>query len=500
MPESPAGFLDSTQLLFDLQQGNEIARSLSGCLEPEAIARSVTDGMVAEFGCAFARIWLVEPDRTTLRLVASSGMYTRIDGSFASVPMGAFKVGKIAQNGIPFLSNALADETWVRDRDWAIANSIHGFAGYPLAAGGDVVGVLAVFSRQAMAPEFLEVLQSLCATVTIALEMALQYQQEKQAWQQEKQAWQARPKLTAANRSPLSEQLASILATVRLTLVGTEIPLSAPLMYLFLRAAEILRQMQCIYCRLTYSTAQISLEAMASPSPPTSNNGHHSAAPFDELLFATTCLGGSLQSYAGADQRAAKILLTVPYPGCLLGPRLYIHCGLPVLQLAFTHLAYLAGLTVCATAEQATPLLTDDLTLLEPSSPILWVATHLQPEPKHISARVDLTIAPAQLRAAVEAVTRGETWGIALKSDAESKKLSEREQEIMSLLAQGLRDRDIANTLHISDRTVKFHINNILVKLKAKTRFQALYQVTRKGWINVDQERSPDRPSPPKFP
>jgi GAF domain-containing protein len=128
-------------------------------------------------------------------------MYTQRNGSFAKVPMGAFKVGKIAQNGIPFLSNALADETWVRDREWAIAKGIRGFAGYPLTAGGDVVGVLAVFSQQAMAPEFLEVLQSLCATVAIALELALHYQQEKQAWQQEKQARNA-PKLDATNRQP----------------------------------------------------------------------------------------------------------------------------------------------------------------------------------------------------------------------------------------------------------------------------------------------------------
>ncbi|PSB32432.1 GAF domain-containing protein [Stenomitos frigidus] len=492
MPESNSGFLDSTQLLFDLQQGNVIACSLSGCLEPEAIARRVTDGMVAEFGCAFARIWLVEPDRTALCLVASSGMYTRIDGSFARVPMGAFKVGKIAQNGIPFLSNALADEIWVRDRDWAIANGIHGFAGYPLTAGGDVVGVLAVFSRQAMAPEFLEVLQSLCATVTIALEIALHHQQAKQAWHQEKQTWMT-AKHNHHSFSPLSEQLAGLLANVRLTLVGTEIPLSAPLTYLFLRAAEILRDMQCMYCRLTYGTAQISLEAMASSlMPKASPNGHPSTSPLGELLFAATCLGGSLQSYAGADQRAAQVLLSVPYPGCVLGPHVHIQCGLPVLQMAFTQLAYLAGLTVCATAETVTvPVLTDHPALLETRNPILWVATQTQPVPKQASAKIDLTITPAQLHAAVEAVTQGETWGLALKAEAEAKKLSEREQEIMTLLAQGLRDRDIANTLYISDRTVKFHINNILVKLKAKTRFQALYQATRNGWINPENlERS----------
>jgi DNA-binding NarL/FixJ family response regulator len=61
--------------------------------------------------------------------------------------------------------------------------------------------------------------------------------------------------------------------------------------------------------------------------------------------------------------------------------------------------------------------------------------------------------------------------------------LSEREQEILTLLAQGLRDRDVAAHLIISESTVKFHINNAVRKLKAQTRFQALYQVMAKGWI-----------------
>ena len=103
-------------------------QGVSGCLEPNVIACRVTDALVEQFDCAFTRIWLIEPDQTMLRLVASSGMYTHIDGSFARVPVGAYKVGKIAQNRVPFLSNHLADETWVKDRDWAIANHIQGFA------------------------------------------------------------------------------------------------------------------------------------------------------------------------------------------------------------------------------------------------------------------------------------------------------------------------------------------------------------------------------------
>ena len=182
MPDSLTGLLDPTRILFDLQQGNEIAQGFSGCMEPEEIARRVTDGLVKQFDCAFARIWLLEPDQTTLKLVASSGLYTHTNGSFARVPIGAYKVGKIAQNRVSFLSNNLAAESWVGNREWAIANNIRGFAGYPLAVKDRVVGVLATFSRYELEPEFLEVLQTLCTIVTIALDTALQYQKEKQSW------------------------------------------------------------------------------------------------------------------------------------------------------------------------------------------------------------------------------------------------------------------------------------------------------------------------------
>jgi DNA-binding NarL/FixJ family response regulator len=54
---------------------------------------------------------------------------------------------------------------------------------------------------------------------------------------------------------------------------------------------------------------------------------------------------------------------------------------------------------------------------------------------------------------------------------------------MMQLLTQGLRDRDIAQQLVISESTVKFHINNILAKLNARTRFQALHIAMANGWI-----------------
>ncbi len=375
MSETSPHCLDGAQLVFYLQRINRLAQKLSGCLDPEAIAACITNGLIENFDCVFARIWLVEPDAKTLRLVASSGLSTRINGEFARVAMGSYKVGKIAQNRVSFLSNNLVEEPWVKDRGWAIANQIQGFAGYPLTVGDRVVGVLAAFSQRAMATEFLEVLQSLCTTIAVALETAIQYQQEKQTWQST---------ATLFHQLILSDQLANLLGSVRITLVGTEQVLSLSISNLVLQAADVLKGLDCISCRLIYRADAVDLEALIS-APETSVSALQTvlSTHFGQLKLAVACLGGSLQSQTDIYQKVIQVVLSVPY----------------------------------------------------------------------------------------------ET------GKGEISPLSEREQEILMLLTRGLRDRDVAAHLIISESTVKFHINNAVRKLKAQTRFQALYQVMAKGWI-----------------
>lgn len=467
---------NAPRLLFDLQRGNEIAQTIAGCLNPEVIASRVTDGLVEKFDCAFARIWLLEPDQAVLRLVASSGMYRHISGSFAKVPLGTYKVGKIAQNGVAFLSNNLADEAWVGNRDWAIANHIHGFAGYPLAIQGKVLGVLATFSHRPLEPEFLEVLQTLCTAVSIALKTALQHQQEKQSWQ----ALTHHPVLSQLS---LSDQIASILPTARLTLVGTEQPLSLSLIYVLLRAAERLNQIKCAYCRLIYEAEAVTLETILPASDlPTPYPTNWIETCFSDLMFSISALGGALQTQPDVNQRSIQVTLKLPRLPISLGQPLRIRCEASVLQMAFTHLAVLAGLRLSDTTDEKAPLLTDDPTQVQSGRRILWIQHGSQTLPKGIKARITLSTRPEQLREAVAAVMQGQTWGMGVELEGQPS-LSERELEILLLLSQGLRDREIASHLLISESTVKFHINSSLAKLKAKTRYQALHQVTRNGWL-----------------
>ena len=462
--------LDDTELVWDLQKANQIAQSFSSSLDLGEISQLATDGLVKHFDCTFARIWLLEPDGKMLRLVASSGLYTRTDGSFSRIPMGAFKIGRIAQNRVTLLSNNLTDESWVRYPEWAIANKLSSFAGYPLANADKVIGVLALFSHNPMSPNFIEVLLSLCTSLTVALEIASMHQEEK------KHSPTSKPKITLAELS-LSDNLAYILGQTKLTVVGTERNLDLSQTQLFLKVAEILKTLDCTYCRLTYGINSVSLEAIAAhPSGNSPEQKQQEKLVFSNFFPIVNFCGGILTINTEASIKAIQVSLTFPSLVNISERSLRIQCSLPLLQTGLTQLAYSAGLRVCTTEESSIPLLTDRVALLETSDRIVWLNHSSKMIPAGVKAQIDLNITSSQLREAVEAVIRGDNWGINNHTQGQQK-LSGREREVITLLAQGLRDRDIAEQLYISDSTVKFHINNILVKLEAKTRIQALYKL-----------------------
>ena len=117
-----------------MTRGNSIPETLKFC----------TDAIVRYLNAAFARIWTVSEDRTTLELQASSGMYTHLNGP-ARVPVGKFKIGLIAEEREPHLTNDVLNDPRVGDREWARREGMIAFAGYPLIVEERVAGVIAMF-------------------------------------------------------------------------------------------------------------------------------------------------------------------------------------------------------------------------------------------------------------------------------------------------------------------------------------------------------------------
>jgi DNA-binding NarL/FixJ family response regulator len=66
-----------------------------------------------------------------------------------------------------------------------------------------------------------------------------------------------------------------------------------------------------------------------------------------------------------------------------------------------------------------------------------------------------------------------------------SKKLSERELEVLGLISNGKRNKEIAKLLFVTDNTVKMHVKNILSKLEASDRTQAVVIAIQRGLLDA---------------
>ena len=66
--------------------------------------------------------------------------------------------------------------------------------------------------------------------------------------------------------------------------------------------------------------------------------------------------------------------------------------------------------------------------------------------------------------------------------------LSEREVEVLRLVAQGLSNQQIGERLFLSERTIRNHVSNILGKLHVANRTQAALYALREGLVSLDEE------------
>jgi DNA-binding NarL/FixJ family response regulator len=66
-----------------------------------------------------------------------------------------------------------------------------------------------------------------------------------------------------------------------------------------------------------------------------------------------------------------------------------------------------------------------------------------------------------------------------------AEQLTEREREVLQLVAQGLQNKEIAARLGIRERTVKFHVSTILSKLGAANRVEAVRLAVQQGLVEM---------------
>jgi diguanylate cyclase (GGDEF)-like protein len=125
--------------------------------------------IVKYLDAAFARIWVYDEKKELLELIASAGMYTHIDGNHQYIPIGTLKIGKIAQEKTPLLTNSVIGDPHINDQEWAKKEGIIAFAGYPLIVRDRLVGVMAMFSKKRLDDSIFDSLSSISNKLALSL-------------------------------------------------------------------------------------------------------------------------------------------------------------------------------------------------------------------------------------------------------------------------------------------------------------------------------------------
>ena len=129
-----------------------------------------TEALVEHLGAAFARIWTYSEVERRLELQASAGLYTRIDGSHSRLAIGQSKVGIIARDRQPQITNDIIGDPNIADQDWAKITGLVAFAGYPLIFADRLIGVMAMFGGEPFGEFTLEALASVADQIALGIQ------------------------------------------------------------------------------------------------------------------------------------------------------------------------------------------------------------------------------------------------------------------------------------------------------------------------------------------
>ncbi len=132
--------------------------------------QQIAQSLVHHLDAAFARIWTLNTSSQVLELQASAGQYTHLDGAHSRVPVGRLKIGLIAAERLPHLTNAVLGDPRVSEQEWAKREGMVAFAGYPLLIEEKVLGVMALFARKPLTPATLDAMASVANIIALGID------------------------------------------------------------------------------------------------------------------------------------------------------------------------------------------------------------------------------------------------------------------------------------------------------------------------------------------
>ena len=167
----PYSLYDEHEISEMKHQVNMVLNSLRKHDNLKDRLQSTVESLVKYFNARFARLWIVDEERTNLLLKFSAGKYKNIYGEFSKVSINSIKIGQIARTKKPIITNDIINDPRIKYPEWAKREKLQSFAGYPLLHKGQIIGVVGMFSEKKLSPAQFEILGIFCDHISKEISM-----------------------------------------------------------------------------------------------------------------------------------------------------------------------------------------------------------------------------------------------------------------------------------------------------------------------------------------
>ena len=150
----------SADVAIALTKGDPLTEMLGECAEL----------LIRNLGAVLVRIWTFNIEESALEPRASAGLNADLGAEDACPSIGSRPVELIAEGRRPYATNAVAGNPHIGDQDWTGREGIVAFAGHPLLVEGRLVGVMAIYARQALPPATLDALAGVADNIALGIE------------------------------------------------------------------------------------------------------------------------------------------------------------------------------------------------------------------------------------------------------------------------------------------------------------------------------------------
>jgi DNA-binding Lrp family transcriptional regulator len=167
----PYSLYDEHEISEMKHQVNMVLNSLRKHDNLKDRLQATVESLVKYFNARFARLWIVDEERTNLLLKFSAGKYKNIYGEFSKVSINSIKIGQIARTKKPIITNDIINDPRIKYPEWAKREKLQSFAGYPLLHKGQIIGVVGMFSEKKLSPAQFEILGIFCDHISKEISM-----------------------------------------------------------------------------------------------------------------------------------------------------------------------------------------------------------------------------------------------------------------------------------------------------------------------------------------